>query len=144
MLVGYTRHDHKDAACNSERGLAEERVSSSDEVEARMSVDGSLQEDLFGDNQGSDRGEYRFLNHDLPLLLGYGQAMTAWRVLAGEGARQRHSGNEKTVGRGASEGEGQLPGSNAREARDWGSPDAEPAQRLVTTTTRSKTVGCRP
>jgi hypothetical protein len=33
---------------------AEERVSSSDEVEARMSVDWSLQEDLFGDNQAQD------------------------------------------------------------------------------------------
>ncbi len=37
MLVGYTRHDHKDAACNRERAAAEERVSSSDKVEARMS-----------------------------------------------------------------------------------------------------------
>ncbi len=30
MLVGYTSHDHKDAACNRERAAAEERVSSSD------------------------------------------------------------------------------------------------------------------
>ncbi len=51
MLHGYTRHD---AACNSERAAAEERVSSSDEVEARMSVDWSLQEDLFGDNHTQD------------------------------------------------------------------------------------------
>ncbi len=54
MLVGYTRHDHKDAACNSERVAAEERVSSSDEIEARMSIDGSLQDDLFGDNQAQE------------------------------------------------------------------------------------------
>ncbi len=54
MLVGYTRHDHKHAACNRERAAAEEPVSSSDEVEARMSVDGSAQEDLFGDNQTQD------------------------------------------------------------------------------------------
>jgi hypothetical protein len=51
MLVGYTRHNHKDAACNSERAAAEEPVSSSQEVEARMSVDWSLQEDLFGNHQ---------------------------------------------------------------------------------------------
>ncbi len=51
MLVGYTRHDHKDAACNREREAAEERVSSSDDIAARMSVDGSLQENLFDDNQ---------------------------------------------------------------------------------------------
>ncbi len=51
MLVGYIRHDHKDAACNREREAAEERVSSSNEVEARMSIDWSLQEDLFGNNQ---------------------------------------------------------------------------------------------
>ncbi len=54
MLVGYTRHDHKDATCNRERAAAEERVSSSDEVEARMSINGSLQENLFGDNQAQD------------------------------------------------------------------------------------------
>jgi hypothetical protein len=34
-LVGYTRHDHKDAACNRAREAAEERVSSSDDIEAR-------------------------------------------------------------------------------------------------------------
>ncbi len=51
MLVGYTRHDHRDAACNREREAAEERASSSDDIEARMSVYESLQEDLFGDNQ---------------------------------------------------------------------------------------------
>jgi hypothetical protein len=54
MLVVYTRHDHKDAACNSERAAAEERGSSSDKVEARMLIDWSLQEDLFGDNQAQD------------------------------------------------------------------------------------------
>ena len=41
MLVGYTRHNHKDAACNREREAAVERESSSDYIEARMSVDGS-------------------------------------------------------------------------------------------------------
>ncbi len=51
MLVGYTRHDHKDAACNRERAAAEERASSSNEVKARMSIDWSLKEDLFGNNQ---------------------------------------------------------------------------------------------
>ena len=50
MLVGYTSHYHKDTACNSECEVSEERVSSSDDIEAQMSVDGSLQEDLFGDN----------------------------------------------------------------------------------------------
>ena len=50
MLVGYTRHDHRDAACNREREAAVERESSSDYIEARMSVDGSLQENLFCDN----------------------------------------------------------------------------------------------
>ncbi len=59
MLVGYTRHDHKDAACNCERAAAEERVSSSNEVKARMSIDGSLQEDLFGDHQTQDLQEVR-------------------------------------------------------------------------------------
>ncbi len=47
-------HYHKDAACNSESAAAEERVSSSDEVEARMSINGSLQEELFGDIQAQD------------------------------------------------------------------------------------------
>ncbi len=51
MLVGYTRHDQKDAACNHERAAAEERVSSSNQVEAQMSINWSLQEDLFGDHQ---------------------------------------------------------------------------------------------
>ena len=50
MNVGYTRYDHKDAPCNRERVEAMERESSSDEIEAQMSVDGSLQEDLFGYN----------------------------------------------------------------------------------------------
>ncbi len=59
MLVGYTRHDHKDAACNRERVAAEERVSSRDEIEARMSIDWSLQEDLFGDNQAQDLQQVR-------------------------------------------------------------------------------------
>ena len=59
MLVGYTSHDHKDAACNSERVAAEERVSSSDDIEARMSIDGSLQEDLIGDNQAQDLQQVR-------------------------------------------------------------------------------------
>ena len=54
MHVGYTRYDHKDAPCNRERVAAAERELSSDEVEAQMSVDGSLQEDLFGDNQAQD------------------------------------------------------------------------------------------
>ncbi len=59
MLVGYTRHDHKEAACNSEHAAAEERVSSSDEVEAQISIDGSLQEDLFEDNQTKDLQQVR-------------------------------------------------------------------------------------
>ena len=54
MHVGYTRHDRKDAPCNRERIAAVERELSSDEVEAQMSVDGSLHEDLFGDNQAQD------------------------------------------------------------------------------------------
>ena len=54
MHVGYTRYDHKDAACNRERAAAVDRELSSDEVEAQMSVDGSLHEDLFGDNQAQD------------------------------------------------------------------------------------------
>ncbi len=45
MFVGYTRHDHRGAACNREREAAVERESSSDYIEAQMSVDGSLQED---------------------------------------------------------------------------------------------------
>ncbi len=59
MLVGYTLHDHKGAACNHERVAAEDWASSSDEVEARMSIDGSLQEDLFGDNQTQDLQQIR-------------------------------------------------------------------------------------
>jgi hypothetical protein len=59
MLVGYTRNDHKDAACNREHVAVEDRVSSSDEVEARMSIDGSLLEDLFGDNQAQDLQQVR-------------------------------------------------------------------------------------
>ena len=54
MQVGYTRFDHKDAPSNRERAAAVERELSSDEVEAQMSVDGSLHEDLFGDNQAQD------------------------------------------------------------------------------------------
>ena len=54
ILVGYTRHDHKDAPCNRERVAAVERELSSDEVKAQMSVDGSMHEDLFGDNQAQD------------------------------------------------------------------------------------------
>ena len=54
MHVGYTRYDHKDAPCNRERVEAVERELSSDEVEAQMSVDGSLQENLFSDNQAQD------------------------------------------------------------------------------------------
>jgi hypothetical protein len=62
MLVGYTRHDHKDAACNRERERREavvERESSSDYVEARMSIDGSLQENLFCDNNDQDLQQIR-------------------------------------------------------------------------------------
>ena len=54
MQVGYTRYDHKDASCNRERTASVERELSSDEVEAQTSLDGSLQEDLFGDNQAQD------------------------------------------------------------------------------------------
>ena len=59
MLVGYTRHDHKDAACNRERDAAVERESSSDYIEARMSIDGSLQENLFCDNHDQDLQQVR-------------------------------------------------------------------------------------
>jgi hypothetical protein len=59
LLVGYTCNDHKDAECNRERAAAEERVSNSDEVKARMSIDGSLQEDLFEDNQTQDLQQIR-------------------------------------------------------------------------------------
>ncbi len=59
MLVGYTSHYHKDAACNRERVAAEERVSSSDEITARMLIDWSLQEDLFRDKQAQDLQQVR-------------------------------------------------------------------------------------
>ena len=51
MQVGYSHYNHKDAPCNRECVAAVERELSSDEVEEQMSVDGSLHEDLFGDNQ---------------------------------------------------------------------------------------------
>ena len=54
MHVGYTRYDHKDAACNRERVGAVERELSSDEIEAQMSVNGSMHEELFGDDQAQD------------------------------------------------------------------------------------------
>ena len=54
MHVGYTRYDHKDAACNRERVGAVERELSSDEIEAQTSVDGSMHEELFGDDQAQD------------------------------------------------------------------------------------------
>ena len=50
MQVGYTRYDHQDAPCNRVRVAAVERESS-DEFEAQLSVDGSLHENLFGDDQ---------------------------------------------------------------------------------------------
>ncbi len=59
MLVGYTRHDHKDATCNRERAAAEEQVSCSDKVGARMSIDWSLHEDLFKGNQTQDLQQIR-------------------------------------------------------------------------------------
>ena len=52
--VGYTRYDHKDAPCNRERVEAVERELSSDNVDAQMSVDGSMNEDLFGADQAQD------------------------------------------------------------------------------------------
>ena len=55
MHVGYTRYDHKDAPCIRERVGAVERELSSDEVEAQMSVDGSLHENLFCDDQAQDQ-----------------------------------------------------------------------------------------
>ena len=55
MLVGYTRHDHRGAACNREREEAVKRESSSDYIEALMSVDWSLQEDLFCDNHAASQ-----------------------------------------------------------------------------------------
>ena len=54
MHAEYTRYDHKDAACNREREASMERELSSDRVEAQMSVDGSMHEELFGDNQAQD------------------------------------------------------------------------------------------
>ena len=54
MLVGCIRYDHRDAQCNRERAVAVERELSSDEVEAQMSVDGSLNENLFSDHQVQD------------------------------------------------------------------------------------------
>ena len=54
MHVGYTRYDHKDAACNRERVGAVERELSSDNVDAQMSVDGSMHDNLFGEDQAQD------------------------------------------------------------------------------------------
>ena len=54
MQVGYTRYDHKNAECNREREASVERDLSSDEVEAQTSVDWSVHEELFGDNQAQD------------------------------------------------------------------------------------------
>jgi hypothetical protein len=55
MHVGYTRYDRTNAPCNRERTTAVEREFSSDNVEAQMSVDGSLKENLFCDNQAQDQ-----------------------------------------------------------------------------------------
>ena len=63
MQVGNTRYDHKDASCNRERVAAMERELCSNEVEAQMSVDGSLHEDLFGDNQAQDQQSDRDAMH---------------------------------------------------------------------------------
>ena len=54
MQVGYTRYDYKDVSCNWERAASVERELSSDDVEAQMSVDGSMHENLFGDDQAQD------------------------------------------------------------------------------------------
>ena len=54
MHVGYTRYDHKDAPCNCERVEAVERELSSDNVDAQMSVDWSMHDDLFGEDQAQD------------------------------------------------------------------------------------------
>ena len=54
MQVGNTRYDHKDASGNGERVAAVERELSSDEVKAQTSVDGSMHEELFSDNQAQD------------------------------------------------------------------------------------------
>ena len=54
MHVGYTRYDHKDAPCNRERVEAVEQELSSDNVDAQMSVDGSMHDDLFGKDQAQD------------------------------------------------------------------------------------------
>ncbi len=43
--------------------VSEQTVSSSDEVQARMSVDRSLQEDLFGDSQAQDLLQVRDAMH---------------------------------------------------------------------------------
>ena len=63
MQSRYTRCDHTNASCNSERAAAVERELSSDEVEAQMSVDRSLHEDLFGDNQAQDQQSDRDAMH---------------------------------------------------------------------------------
>jgi hypothetical protein len=59
MLVGYIRHDHKDAPCNRKGVAATERKLSSDKVEGQMSVNWRLNKNLFHDNlvqdQQSDR-----------------------------------------------------------------------------------------
>jgi hypothetical protein len=52
--AGYTRYDHKDAPYNLQCVAAVERESSSYDVEAQLSVDWSLNENLFGDNQAQD------------------------------------------------------------------------------------------
>ena len=50
MLVGFTRYEHKNLQHNKERAASVERESSSDEVESRTSVDGTMTEDLFDDS----------------------------------------------------------------------------------------------
>ena len=54
MLVGLRLFDHKDAQCNQERAASVERESSSNEVEARMSVDRSIQQNFFYEHQAPD------------------------------------------------------------------------------------------
>ena len=55
MHVGYTRYDHKDAPCDRERVEALERELSSDNADAQMSVDGSMHDNLFGEDQAQDQ-----------------------------------------------------------------------------------------
>ena len=69
MFAGFTRFNHKNAQRNQERAASVERESSSNEVEARMSVDWSIQENLFGEHQAQDLlSDKSFMNTQAELL----------------------------------------------------------------------------